>query len=93
MTEDLVFAKDASEEKWVCEIAATGDRMVVQVDRDAPGLLLVWANVEGMRRVPVMRVEEDEMYDVIFEVDMPAGVTVTVESYGEPAAAKVMTEG
>lgn len=61
--------------------------MVVQVEREDKGYFTVYANLEGMEPVSVF---SSTIYkDLIFEVDVPVGVKITMESESHVIEAKM----
>lgn len=89
--ESLVFVKDEQEEKWVSTLVAPDGGCVVQVDRGGDALLMVYANLEGMNPVSVFGVPAHGRTDVIFELNIPAGVNVTIVSWSEVVNAQMYT--
>lgn len=52
--------------------------VVVQVEREAMGFFTVYGNLDGMEKVPILNVRFEK--DLIFKIDVPSSVTVTMVS-------------
>lgn len=89
MTTDLVFEKIEGE-KWSCTFPSEGNS-VVEVEREQAGSVIVYASLEGMREVDVLNFANARK-DTIFQLEIPVGVTVRIESAKEVTKAKIMTE-
>lgn len=86
MATELKFTtKDGKKE--YCEITPS-DIVTVQVEREAKGYFTVYANVEGMSPVSIFS-DSGMRKDYIFQVDVPEGVVVTMESVTHVTSAKV----
>lgn len=78
--EQLTFSKQGS--AYVCELPAT--KGVVQIEQVSRGIVSVTGNLPDMP--PVVIAVYDNPFGgntVIFEVDVPEGVTITVKSATE----------
>lgn len=60
--------------------------VVVQVEREDMGFFTVYGNLEGMEKVPILNVRFEK--DLIFKLDVPSSVTVTMVSGSHVLEAK-----
>lgn len=87
-SKNLTFTKQNGE--WV---AKTSDGPgIVQLARAEQGTVSVSANISGMDAVPIASFNNPYKADVIFYLDVPAGIEVTVKSATEVTSAKFFTE-
>lgn len=84
MATEINFTKDGSK-KEVASFTSQGP-VVVQVLRDGKNYFTVYANLDGME--PVSIFSTTTLQNLIFEVDVPEGVIVTMESYSHVSSAK-----
>lgn len=82
MATNLTFTKNGGKEE--CVITATAP-YVVQVSRDSTNDFTVYANLEGMEP---MGIYSSYGKDLIFTVDVPAGVSVKMISWSHVVSAK-----
>lgn len=66
--------------------------MIVEIEREKQGTCSVRANIEGMAAVPIASFQNPYVKDVIFKLDIPAGIEVTIISASEVRNAKIFTE-
>lgn len=52
--------------------------VVVQVARESMGFFTVYGNLQGMEKVPILNVRFEK--DLIFKIDVPSTVTITMVS-------------
>lgn len=89
-TESLEFKRDG---KWsVGWFASPGGVCVVQIRQKAAGDVEVYANAEGMQPVQIGHVDNFKHRDVIFQVEVPEGLSVMLKSFGEVECAKIVVE-
>ena len=88
MAEEITFSKN-SNDKWEASIVSKGSPMAVEINREKQGSLLVYGNLEGMDKVLLENYGPSAEKNHLVEVDVPAGVTITIESYTEVKGAKV----
>lgn len=89
---DLSFSKN-EENKYVASFASEGP-VTIQVKRQEAGSLNIYANIDGMDAIYVGGYGlYNGSANLIFNVDVPAGVNVSVESFTEVLEAKVVKEG
>lgn len=89
-TIELTFQK-ADSGKYTASFISNGSLAVVQLQRKSKASVKVYANLDGMDPVPV----DYRLYgtgDVIFQVELPAGVEVTVESPAEVQTANLLMQ-
>lgn len=87
-SKNLTFTKQNGE--WV---AKTSDGPgIVQLARTEQGIVSVSANISGMEAVPIAAFNNPYKADVIFYLDVPAGIDVTIKSATDVTAAKFFTE-
>lgn len=77
---------------WRAQYVSHGDT-VVQLTREGPGKVAVYANISGMPETPVgtWTGYEAGQY-VIFNAAIPAGLSVTIISGSKVTAAKALTQ-
>lgn len=61
---------------------------VIELERDKPSPVAVMANLEGMTPVPVATFQNPYTANVIFNINLPEGVEVTIKSTTEVKNAK-----
>lgn len=88
-TTNLTFTKQGDE--WVSTFTATGAG-IVEIERKKQGNCSVFANISGMNAVPIASFQNPYVKNVIFNLDIPAGIEVTIKSATEVTAAKMFTE-
>lgn len=89
---DLSFSKN-EENKYVASFASEGP-VTIQVKRQEAGSLNIYANIDGMDAIYIGGYGPyNGSANLIFNVDVPAGVNVSVESFTEVLEAKVVKEG
>lgn len=76
MANTITFTK-VGEEREICEIKPNG-AMVVQIERDGYSFFTIYGNLEGMPKVAIFNTFH--MKDLIFKIDVPSDVTITLES-------------
>ena len=87
-SKDLTFTNQNGE--WV---AKTSDgHGIVQIARAEQGIVSVSANIPGMEAVPIAAFNNPYKADVIFQLEVPAGIEVTIKSATEVVEAKLFTE-
>lgn len=84
MATELIFNKEGS--RYIASFTSSGST-TVQIDRESKDYLTVYANIEGMNKVSIFNATIYE--DFIFDVDVPEGVVVTIES-GIPVVKAMM---
>lgn len=87
--ETLTFTK--REEVWEATFTSVGNTMV-EMERDTPGPVVVLANLQGMRAVPIGTYNSLYSADALVRVNVPSGVVVTLRSQTEVKNAKMLTE-
>lgn len=87
-SKNLTFTNQNGE--WV---AKTSDGPgIVQLARTEQGTVSVSANISGMEAVPIAAFNNPYVSDVIFKLEVPAGIEVTIKSSTEVVEAKMFTE-
>lgn len=86
MSTELSFTQD-SQGRWTASFASSGERVAIEVNRTADGPLTVSASIGRLRPKPIMEFNRDA--DLLFEIDLPAGVTVALTSFTEVTAGQV----
>ncbi|MDE5986831.1 MAG: hypothetical protein K2H16_06065 [Prevotella sp.] len=98
MVQELTFTKNGRN-RWESSFVSTGSPSAVQIKVDLNVYsgtsvdVIVYGNLPEMERVILAtlgRPSQEQYY--LFEVDVPEGVEVTVESLNEPVEGKVTTE-
>lgn len=88
MATALTFSKN-SQDQWEASFTATGDRIAVEVNRTSSGPLVVSASIDGLNKKTIHNFSPDSDADIIFEVDVPAEIEISILSFTEVTAAKV----
>lgn len=97
MIQELTFTKN-ERSRWESMFVSDGSPSAVQIkvnsdtDTGTRVNVIVYGNLPGMDRIilaTLIRPFKDEHY--LFEVDVPEGVEVTIESLNEPVSGKVTT--
>ena len=89
-TKSLEFTK---EKKWsVASFNSPGTPCVVQIQQKEAGDVNVFANAEGMEPTRIGNINNYANPNVIFNVEVPEGLTITVQSFGEVECAKIVVE-
>lgn len=91
MTE-LNFKKDANDRFWETSFVSTGERMAIELNRKKEGWCAIYGNIEGMSREMLHSFSTTAHRNLLFEVDVPSGVTVTIVSLSEVTMAKSTAE-
>lgn len=86
MAKKISFTKEGVNE--VHTFKPTG-AVVVQVQREAMGFFTVYGNLQGMDKVPILNVKYEK--DLIFKIDVPSSVTITMVSGTHVLDAKTET--
>lgn len=74
---------------WAAKFTSQGS-CVIELERNTQGIVSISANLSGMVEVPVTDFKNGYTPNVIFEVDVPEGVEVTVRSGSEVTQAKML---
>ncbi len=88
-TTNLTFTKQ--ENVWVTSFVSKGSG-IVQIERTSQGSVSVSANIVGMRSVPIASFNNPYTASVIFNLDLPVDIEVTIKSATEVTVAKMLTE-
>ena len=88
MVTELKFSQNAYG-KWETVFTASGDRMGIEVNRDSSGPLLVLAGINGLKAKQIQDFGPNADSIIIFEIDVPAEIEITIISFTEVIAAKV----
>lgn len=86
---DLTFTQNAIN-RWQAKFNSGGSNVTVQVLRDKESFLIVYANLPGMEKVAVYTPGGNAPRNLLFSVDVPEGMEVTIESGSEVVKAKIM---
>lgn len=90
MEKGLEFKQNTNgsyEAKFVSEGAVT-----VQIQRKEFRPVVVLANLPEMPACKIREIESHTNYGVIFEVDVPPGIEVTISSRSEISSSKMMSD-
>lgn len=74
---------------YEAEFETTGERMAVEVNRKDKGFLLAFARIDSLNNILIYNSTKYGDEDIIFDVDMPEGVTIRVVSHTEVTGAMV----
>lgn len=83
MATKISFAKEGVNETYTFK---PGGAVLVQVERETMGFFTVYGNLEGMEKVPILNVRFEK--DLIFKIDVPPAVTITMVSGSHVLEAK-----
>lgn len=86
MASDLAFTKSGNVE--IATFTSEGPT-VVQIEREANGYLTIYAHFSDMPKASVYCSSDGTQH--IFEIDIPVGLTVTIESVSHVKKAKMGT--
>lgn len=86
-TNDLSFSKVNNH--YEASFETSGENVVVQLTKKGNGAVVVYANLQNLPPITVMNTGSDSSKYHIFEIDMPAGVEITVKSMDEVISAKI----
>lgn len=98
MIQDLTFTKNSDNNRWRSEFVSSGSKTAVQlkvkldVTDKMSNDVLVYGNIEGMDRMTIANLGRTFTGEYLFEVDVPVGVTVTIETLNEPVGGKITSE-
>lgn len=65
---------------------------IVQLERDENSQVVVYANLPGMEPTLISIVKNQYDTGIMFRLDVPSGIDVTIESVTEVKSAKMFTE-
>lgn len=88
MAKELNFIRN-SQGKYEVTFTSSGDRMGIEVNRTASGPLVVYGSIDDLKRKPVIDFGPNASEDLLFEIDFPADVKITIISFTEVEVAKV----
>lgn len=91
MAAELNFTQN-SEGRWEASYTASGDRIGAHIVRQKPGPFIAYGSIEGMEETVLYDFGPSAQNIMLFEIDVPADVTVTFVSYTEVTAAKLTGE-
>lgn len=90
-TTNLQFSK-TSAGRWEASFVSSG-AVTIQVKRVKFGSMNIYANLDGMERSYIGGYGHyNEGSNSLFRVDVPAGLTVTIESLIEVLSAKLLSD-
>lgn len=81
----LNFTKEANG-FYNADVISQGNRMGVHVDLKEPGAIKVLAGLSGMRPQTIYEAQFKDSH--VFELDVPNGVTLTIQATKEPELGK-----
>lgn len=88
MATSLNFTQNA-QDHWEASFSASGDRIGVEVNRTTSGPLVVYGCIDGLNKTQIQEFGPDTSKDMLFEIDVPADIEITIVSFSEVVAAKV----
>lgn len=98
MVQELTLTKNGRN-RWEGSFVSTGTPSAVQIKVDLNTYsgtaidVIVYGNLPGMERVILATLDRPSQKQYyLFEVDVPAGVVVTIESLNEPVECKITKE-
>jgi len=90
-TNNLTFSKSGSNGGYTARFVSDGP-VILQLERTEQGIVSVKANLPGLPPVPVQTLRTIYGANMVFAVDLPAGVEVTVVSATEVSNAKMIRQ-
>lgn len=84
---ELTFNKIG--DRYESKFTSTGST-IIQVDRPKYGFFSVWANIEGMEPIPITEIQIPHTNNVIFNLEVPAGLEITLVSGSEVTSANTL---
>lgn len=87
MATDLIFEKN-NKNIWETTIQSNGETMVVELIRAEKGTLIIYGNIDGLDKIILSNLGPGADKNILFELDFPLGVIITIESYTEVLFAK-----
>lgn len=97
MVQDLTFTQN-NMNRWESSFISSGTPYAVQLNVNADPSAhtnidtIVYANIPGMDKVTLATLQRPQN-NLMFEVDVPFGVVVTIESMSESISGKISTNG
>lgn len=88
-TKELTFVKGANG-RWECRFENTAEKSIVQIERTATGKLVVFGNIQGMPPAIIQEYISYNRKNMIFELSVPAGISIAICSETEVVSAKIM---
>lgn len=88
MATALTFTQNPKDQ-WEASFIASGERVGVEVNRSSSGPLIVLASIDGLSKQTIHSFSPDSGADIIFEVDVPAEIEISIISFTEVTSAKV----
>lgn len=86
---DLTFSKNELG-RYESSFVSSGEKVTIQMERAEEDCYYVCCNIDGMTPVPVYTSGGTARKNIIFSLDIPASVEVTVVSMSEVVRAKIM---
>lgn len=91
MTKDLTFTKQENG-RYAAEYVSSGFRSVVQMARESAGEVIVYMRVPGMADWGASPIYYNVSRNFMFEVNVPSGIEIKVESFTEVLTGKLLEE-
>lgn len=88
MAEELNFTHNG-QGRWETSFTSSGDRIAVELNRVESGTLIIFGNLEGLEKTTLHNFGPGSDQDLMFEIDAPEDVKLTLVSYTEVTAAKI----
>ncbi|WP_289872880.1 hypothetical protein [uncultured Duncaniella sp.] len=85
---DLTFTQNA-QGHYEANCTSLGDRIAVDLNRTKSGTLLVYGSIGDLEKSILFNFGPGSYKDLMFEIDVPADVKLTLVSYTEVTAAKI----
>lgn len=89
MATTLSFTQNSSN-RWEASCTSSGDRIAVEITRTKSGPLIVYGNITGLGKKMIHDFGPSAEDTVIFEIDVPADIDITIESFTEVTSAKIV---
>ena len=90
METSLNFQKNG--QTYQTRFTSSGGGCIVQLERDENSQVVVYANLPGMEPTLISIVKNQYDTGIMFRLDVPSGIEVTIESVTEVKSAKMFTE-
>lgn len=92
MSTPLVFTKEGN--KWIARLVSDGESRVVEINRAERDTLTVYVSMDSNSEKPIeiYNIPKYSRDNVIFELDVPEDVNVTIVSFSEVSSAKISSD-
>lgn len=89
MATQLSFTKN-EKNQWEGSFVSSGNPCAIEVNRENPGTLIIYGNIEGMEKVILHNFGPGADCNILAEIDVPSDVVITVVSFVEVTDAQIV---